>query len=82
MFNSGRAEAEYINIRDFDKKLAYSGFVEAFSETEKQREIILRDVEVHNFDGLLVYQTARVYLAREAKNIDIELPYVVASGKE
>lgn len=82
MFNSGRAEAEYVNIRDFDKKLAYSGYVEAFSETEKQREIMLTNVQVHNFDGVLVYESARVYLAREAKNIDIEFPYVVPKAKE
>ena len=76
MFNSGRAEAEYVNIRDFGKQLAYSGYVEAFSETEKQREIMLTNFQVHNFDGVLVYESARVYLAREAKDIDIEFPYV------
>jgi hypothetical protein len=82
MFNSAAAEAEYVNIRDFEKQLAYSGFVEAFSETEKQREIMLTDVEVYNFDGVLVYKSPRVYLARKAENIDIEFPYVVSLGQE
>jgi hypothetical protein len=30
-FNSGRAEVEYVHVRDFDKKLTYAGWVEAFS---------------------------------------------------
>lgn len=75
MFNSRRAEVEYVHLRDFDKKLAYAGWVEAFSESEKQRELVLRDVNVFDFDGNLIMETARVYLARKAENIDIEFPY-------
>lgn len=81
MFNSRRAEVEYVNIRDFDKKLAYTGWVEAFSESEKQREIVLRDVIVYDFDSNVMVETERVYLARKADNIDIEFPYK-ATGNE
>ncbi|WP_425989901.1 hypothetical protein [Afipia sp. DC4300-2b1] len=81
MFNSRRAEVEYVHLRDFDKKLAYAGWVEAFSESEKQREIVLRDVNVFDFDGNLIMETARVYLARKAENIDIEFPYRATIGE-
>jgi hypothetical protein len=74
-FNSRRAEVEYVNIRDFDKKLVYTGWVEAFSESEKQREIVLRDVILYDFDSRVILETERVYLARSADNIDIEFPY-------
>lgn len=75
MFNSGRAEVEYIHFRDFDKKLAYAGWVEVWSNSEKQRELVLRDVIVYDFEGKELFETARVYLARKADNIDIEFPY-------
>jgi hypothetical protein len=74
-FNSGRAEVEYIHLRDFEKKLTYAGWVEAFSETEKQREIRLRDVIVYDFEGNQLFETPRMYLARKMDNIDIEFPY-------
>jgi hypothetical protein len=74
-FNSGRAEVEYVHVRDFDKKITYAGWVEAFSETEKLRELRLRDVIVYDFEGANLYETPRVYLARKMDNIDIEFPY-------
>jgi hypothetical protein len=74
-FNSGRAEVEYIHLRDFDKKLTYAGWVEAFSETERQREIRLRDVIVYDFDSNQLFETPRMYLARKMDDIDIEFPY-------
>lgn len=81
MFNSRRAEVEFVNIRDFDKKLTYTGWVEAFSESEKQREIVLRDVIVYDFDSRVIMETERVYLARKADNIDIEFPYKAPAGE-
>lgn len=74
-FNSGKAEVEYVHVRDFDKKITYAGWVEAFSETEKLRELRLRDVVVYDFEGTQLFETPRVYLARKQDNIDIELPY-------
>jgi hypothetical protein len=79
-FNSGRAEVEYIHLRDFEKKITYAGWVEAFSESEKQREIRLRDVIVYDFEGKVLFETPRVYLARKMDNIDIEFPYREKAG--
>ena len=81
IFNSGRAEVEYLNIRDFDKKITYAGYVESFSESEKQRELVLRDVVAYDFDGREIFRTPRMYLARKADNIDIEFPYQPPKGE-
>ena len=81
MFNSGRAEVEYVHLRDFDKKLAYAGWVEVWSESEKQRELVLRDVIVYDFDGRALFETPRVYLARKADSIDIEFPHRPVMGE-
>jgi len=75
LFNSGRAEVEYVHFRDFDKKITYAGWVEAFSETDKLRELVLRDVIVYDFGGKRLFDTPRVYLARKGESIDIEFPY-------
>jgi Family of unknown function (DUF6338) len=75
MFNSSRAEAEYCHLRDFDKKITYAGWVDSYSETAKQRELVLRDVIVWDFEGQQLFEIPRVYLARKSDNIDIEFPY-------
>jgi hypothetical protein len=77
VFNSGRAEVEYVHLRDFDKKITYAGWVESWSESEKQRELVLKDVQVFDFEGNMLFETPRVYIARKADNIDIELPHGV-----
>ena len=70
-----------MNIRDFDKKITYAGYVESFSESEKQRELVLRDVVAYDFDGREIFRTPRMYLARKADNIDIEFPYQPPKGE-
>jgi Family of unknown function (DUF6338) len=82
MFNSSRAEAEYIHLRDFEKKITYAGWVETFSETEKQRELVLRDVVVYEFEGRVLFESPRIYLARKANDIDIEFPYRAGGTNE
>jgi len=74
-FNSSRAEVEYVHLRDFEKRITYAGWVQLFSETEKVRELVLRDVVVYDFDGNQLFETPRVYIARSMDNIDIEFPY-------
>jgi Family of unknown function (DUF6338) len=74
-FNSSVAAVEYVHFRDFENKFVYAGWVMTFSETEKLRELVLRDVQVFDFEGVLQYETPLLYLARNAENIHIEFPY-------
>lgn len=48
---------------------------EAFSETERLREIRLRDAIVYDFEGNLLFESPRIYLARKMDDIDTEFPY-------
>jgi len=73
-FNSELSEVEYVHLRDFEKKLIYTGWVETFSGTEKLRELRLKGVVVYDFDGEMVFESPRVYLARKMDNIDIAFP--------
>lgn len=73
-FNAHDRNVEYVHLRDFDKKIVYAGWVERFSDTEKVRELVLRDVEVFDFESNELFATPRVYIARPMDDIDIEFP--------
>ncbi len=75
VFNSGSPMSEYVNLRDFDRQLTYAGYVGAFSETGDIREILLRDVDVYDFTGTLLYNMPHIYLARGKADLHVELPY-------
>lgn len=75
LLNSGDAAVEYAHFRDFANQCIYGGWVNAFSETDKVRELILYRLIVWNFDGEELYRTPRLYLARPADSIHIEFPY-------
>lgn len=68
-------EFTYIHLRDFEKKITYAGYVKVLSESEKIRELVLTDVIVYNFEGNVLFESPRIYLARAMDNIDIEFPY-------
>jgi hypothetical protein len=74
-FNSSVAAVEYVHFRDFANQIVYAGWVREFSETEKLRELVLRDVEIYDFDGNKLFDTPLVYLARDPENLHIEFPY-------
>jgi hypothetical protein len=74
-FNLREPRVEYVFVRDFEKKIVYSGWVVTFSETGKLRELVLRDAEVLDFDGELLFETPLVYLARPPEDIHIEFPF-------
>jgi hypothetical protein len=74
-FNSSEAIVEYVHFRDFENKFVYAGWVSTFSETETLRELVLRDVQVFDFEGKLQYETPLMYLARAPENLHIEFPY-------
>ena len=74
-FNSRDAAAEYVHVRDLENDLTWSGWVDLFSETGRTRELVLRDVEVRDIEGELLYNVPRIYLARPSDAITIEFPY-------
>ena len=64
-----------MNVRDFDKKIFYTGKVTAFSETGKLRELTLSEVQLYDFDGNFMYAAPSLYLARKPDDIHIEFPF-------
>jgi hypothetical protein len=77
-FTFNNPAAEYVNVRDFEKQLTYSGLVKAFSESGKMRELLISEAQIYNFEGALLYEMPLVYLARSSDDIHIEFPGVEA----
>src|SRR5260370_81217 len=73
--NSSRPGVEYMHFRDFGNQIVYAGWIDQFSATDKLRELVLNDVEIYDFDGKKLFDTPRIYLARQSDNIHIEFPY-------
>lgn len=73
-FNSRDDSVRFVNVRDFEKKIAYTGWVNAFSESGKLRELTLFDVQLYDFEGSFMYSVPRVYIARKPDDIHIEFP--------
>ncbi|MFN3558804.1 MAG: DUF6338 family protein [Brevundimonas sp.] len=73
-FNSAERRVTYVNIRDFNKNLTYSGYVNTFSSSGKLRELVLSDVKIYDDAGLLLLETPLIYLARPQDDLHIEFP--------
>lgn len=72
IFNS-ESDVLWITIRDKKKKLAYQGYVTAFSDTYLENEIFLTQVKVYdNETGEHFYDIQGLYISRDPKDITIE----------
>lgn len=74
IFNSSDPRSEYVYVRDYSAQKVFSGWVVGFSESDKVRELLLRDVEVYNLEGDLLYTTALMYVGRPPDSVDLEFP--------
>lgn len=73
--NSTDIRTRFVNLRDERTKLTFSGYVEVFSEDPSLRELLLREVSVYDTEtGEPAFQTPRIYLAREPKEMMLEFP--------
>ena len=74
-FNSGEKEVKFAYVRDFDRGITYAGWVRAFSDSGKPREILLEDVTMYHKDGESSVSVFWLYLGRYGQDIHIEFPY-------
>ena len=73
-FSSSEAEVEYVHVRDFEKGITYAGWVRAYSETGRLRELLLTDVQVWDNDSAST-DVPMLYLARPDVDVHVECPY-------
>ncbi len=72
----------WVFVRDHKRDLVYFGWVQSFSESERERELILRDVNVYTNrqPAGKLYHLEALYLAREKDDITIEVPLAAEAG--
>ena len=74
---------EWVDIRDLENKIMYSGCIHLFSETEKIRELYLLNVIVYDFEGNELYRVPQMYMSRPSETVIMELRSVIeAKGKD
>lgn len=73
-FSSSEAEVEYVHVRDFEKGITYAGWVRAYSETGRLRELLLTDVQIWDNEGAST-DVPMLYLARPDVDVHVEFPY-------
>ena len=65
----------WIFLRDHKLDLVYFGWIEVFSDSEKERELLLRDVKVYsNTTGEHLYDASVIYIARDRYDLTLEVP--------
>jgi Family of unknown function (DUF6338) len=63
----------WISVRDLSADRTYQGWLDAFSDTGEDPQLLLRDVEVYqNSTGTKLYDRKRVYLAPDKHAVVIE----------
>lgn len=66
-------EVRWISVRDLAADRVYQGWLDAFSDSGAEPQLLLRDVEVYqNSTGTKLYDRKRVYLAPSKHAIAIE----------
>ena len=71
----------WVLVRDHRTGLAYLGWVRAFSDPERKRELILQEVEVYTNDtATYCYSTPVMYFARQRDDLTIEIPLENGNG--
>ena len=73
--NSNQTHVEYVDFRDLENGYIFSGWINAYSESEDYRELLLRDVVVYDEEGAKISTAPFLYISRPKSNIWMEFPY-------
>jgi len=72
-FNSRMLQDAWVVVRDFDRDLAFEGWVNAFAETYELNELLLRDVRIYQSStSKLLYEVDSMYITRPKDELTIE----------
>jgi hypothetical protein len=71
--HSPAVRGQWVTIRDHKLKLNYSCWIQHFSDTDKERELLLREVSVYNDPtGEFLYKADVMYISRKNDQLTIE----------
>lgn len=74
-FHNSSEYGRWVFVRDHKLDLVYFGWIDTFSESGAERELLISDVEVYsNEDGERLYEVPVLYVARDRHDFTIEVP--------
>ena len=82
LFHSGKSSTEWLYVRDHIYHLIYYGYIAKWSDSEKDREIIMENVSVYDDESTFLYETPLLYVCRNKFGITIELPRQVENDNQ
>jgi hypothetical protein len=67
-----------VYVRDYDQNLTYHGFIQVFSESDYERELVLTNVDVYRLsDSHHLYNTDAIFISKsKSSNWHIETPII------
>ena len=80
VFNSDDPKIKFAHVRDYENEVIYAGYVRAYSDRLDLRELAMTDVQVFNGEGVEIYSTPLLYLARPNNGITLEFPVIDEKG--
>ena len=70
-----RSDVDWVFVRDHKLGLVYYGSVRAYSDSGRDRELVLTDVDVSsNDDGTYLYSASVIYVSRRSHELTLEVP--------
>jgi hypothetical protein len=73
----------WVFVRDHKLGLIYFGWILVYSDSGKERELLLRDVRVYsNSTNDFLYEVSLMYVSRDHDNLTIEVPRVQNESPE
>ena len=76
-------EYQWVYVRDHKTELVYYGRICAYSDSEKERELLMEDVDVYTNDkGIFLYKTVMLYMCRNKYDFTIEIPVTNQKSQE
>lgn len=80
VFTSDAPKIKFAHVRDYENEVIYAGYVRAYSDRLDLRELAMTDVQVFNGEGVEIYSTPLLYLARPNNGITLEFPVIDEKG--
>jgi hypothetical protein len=73
-FSFDSPDVRWVVVRDIAHDLVFEGWVQGFSDTARNPELLMREVRIYrNSTGEQLYEVGGLYISRDQKDITIEM---------
>lgn len=73
LFHNSKKTNDWLFIRDHKLNLIYFGYIARYSDSGKERELVIDDVSVFDENSVLLYECPSMYVSRKNFDLTIEI---------